>query len=401
MRILLSDGSGLTSRQVATRLGELGHEVEVLSSTPLCLSRFTRHVSRVHAVPVYGTGPLAWLEAASRIARERRVDLLFPTQEQVAVLAGFPDRLGVPTIVPPFGSLQRLQHRHAAYFTLGALGLPQPAAILAACAADLDGVTHFPVYAKRPIGTAGSGVRRTDDRAALDAAARELGFDDGGLLVQDAVAGPLAMVQAVADEGRLVAWHANVRVREGAAGGASAKESIHDPRIGEHLGALVGALRWHGPLSLDAILTGAGPVYIDVNPRLVEPRNAWLAGVDLVAKTLALAGGGHPRKSAPARPGVHSHQLLVAILGAARAGRRAVARELVDAALHREVYANSVEELTPARHDPMAALPVAVVVAATLLWPRSRRWFETGAVGSYALTPQGWNEIVRNVPYTV
>jgi hypothetical protein len=30
MRILLSDGSGLTSRQVATRLGELGHEVEIL-----------------------------------------------------------------------------------------------------------------------------------------------------------------------------------------------------------------------------------------------------------------------------------------------------------------------------------------------------------------------------------
>ena len=30
MRILLSEGSGLTSRQVAGRLGALGHEVEFL-----------------------------------------------------------------------------------------------------------------------------------------------------------------------------------------------------------------------------------------------------------------------------------------------------------------------------------------------------------------------------------
>ncbi len=32
MRVLLTENAGLTSRQVATRLGELGHEVEVLSS---------------------------------------------------------------------------------------------------------------------------------------------------------------------------------------------------------------------------------------------------------------------------------------------------------------------------------------------------------------------------------
>ena len=46
MRILLSEGSGLTSRQVATRLGELGHEVEVLSSTQICLPVYTSHSPR-------------------------------------------------------------------------------------------------------------------------------------------------------------------------------------------------------------------------------------------------------------------------------------------------------------------------------------------------------------------
>jgi uncharacterized protein YbjT (DUF2867 family) len=46
MRVLLSDGTGLTARQSAGRLSEAGHEVEVLSPEPLCLCRFTRHDRR-------------------------------------------------------------------------------------------------------------------------------------------------------------------------------------------------------------------------------------------------------------------------------------------------------------------------------------------------------------------
>jgi len=87
MRILLSEGSGLTSRQVAGQLGSLGHEVEFLSSSKICLTRFTRHVSAVHDVPRFGLDPFGWLAAAERIASERKTDLLFPTQEQVTVLA--------------------------------------------------------------------------------------------------------------------------------------------------------------------------------------------------------------------------------------------------------------------------------------------------------------------------
>src|SRR5581483_5489025 len=87
MRILLSEGSGLTSRQVATRLGQLGHHVEVLSSSQFCLTRFTRHVRKVHIVPRFGDEPLAWFDAANAIAKATAADVLFPTQEQVTVLA--------------------------------------------------------------------------------------------------------------------------------------------------------------------------------------------------------------------------------------------------------------------------------------------------------------------------
>ena len=96
MRILLTEGSGLTSRQVASRLGRLGHEVEILSSAAVSLTRFTRHV---HAVPRFGLDPFGWLAAAERIVAERRADLLFPTQEQVTVLSALELRLTLHTIL--------------------------------------------------------------------------------------------------------------------------------------------------------------------------------------------------------------------------------------------------------------------------------------------------------------
>ena len=64
MRILLSDGAGLTARQCATLLSGAGHEVEALSAEPLCLCRFTRHVRKVHQVPPCGIDPFGWLDAA-------------------------------------------------------------------------------------------------------------------------------------------------------------------------------------------------------------------------------------------------------------------------------------------------------------------------------------------------
>jgi len=115
MRVLLTEGSGLTSRQVATRLGELGHEVEILSSTRLCLTRFTRHVRRLHLVPGFARSPLEWLTAAKTIAKARSIDVIFPTQEQVAALSAFHRTLEVTTIVPDFGALRRVQDKISAF----------------------------------------------------------------------------------------------------------------------------------------------------------------------------------------------------------------------------------------------------------------------------------------------
>ena len=121
---------------------------------------------------------------------------------------------------------------------------------------------------------------------------------------------------------------------------------------------------------------------------------ALVVGADHVSgRDVAL--GAAPPAQPPGVPGVRTHQLLLALLGAAQATgrRRAVGRELQLALTHRGLYRNSTEELTPTRGDPIAALPVAVVAATTLAAPRLHRVFTAGAVGAYAMSPDGWARI--------
>jgi biotin carboxylase len=417
MLILLSDGAGLTARQCATVLARAGYQVEALCPAGLCLARMTRHVRQVHPVPAIGRDPFGWLDAALGIAARRRAGLLLPVQEQVAVMSLARHRIeaaGLATAVPDFGALAQVQDKVSAFSTLTRLGLPQPPAVLAATAAELAGAElGRPVFVKTPIGTASAGVRRVTSREALrqlaadyerqgvfEGAARDGGvLDGGGVLVQQAVAGPLVMVQSVFCRGELVASHACQRVREGASGGASHKVGLDLPEAREHLARLGAALGWHGALSADAILGPAGIQFIDINPRLVEPVNALYSGVDLVRALVDVARSGTSRPQPPAspvQPGARTHQLLLAILGAAQhGGRRGVARELRDGLLHRGDYRRSHEELTPGGGDLLAGLPVALTALATLVRPAAWRYLTSGGVGAYSLSPAAWEELRR------
>ncbi len=401
MRILLSDGSGLTSRQCATVLTRAGHVVEALSPDPLCICAFTRHVRRVHRVPAFGDDPFGWLEAAVAVYTDGAFDVLLPTQEQVAVLSRATDRLreqAVATVVPPFAALAMVQDKVSAFATLARLGLPQPPSAVITSAREWAAWDAFPAYLKKPIGTATSGVRRLAGSADLSDPAWQA---EDGLLVQREVPGPLVMIQSVFAAGELVAFHACTRTGEGARGGASNKRGIELPAVREHIRELGDALRWHGALSADVILGEQGPVFIDINPRLVEPMNALRSGVDLLTPLLQLARGRTPAPQTPGSPGVATHQLLLAVLGAAqRSGRRRVVLgELAAAALNRRGYTGSSEELTPG-FDPRSALLLALAAGATLARPAAWRWFASGSVAAYALSPAGWRHILEHQPAT-
>jgi hypothetical protein len=405
MRVLLSDGTGLTARQSARQLSEAGHQVEVLSPDPVCLCRFTRHVRRVHHVPAYGTDPFGWLDAALSVAIRRRIDVLLPTQEQVAVMSLEAERLcaaGVRTVVPGFTALAQVQDKLAAFTTLIRLGLPQPPASVITSRHDLESFETLPVFVKAPIGTASNGVCQVTTTGQLRQLAAQYDkdgiFAEGGVLAQHPVSGPLVMVQSVFTHGELIAFHTCQRVREGAGGGASHKRGIDLPSVRGHIEMLGGALGWHGALSADVILGPEGPQFIDINPRLVEPANAYLSGVDLVGALLEIARTGSAAPQSNGRPGIETHQLLLAVLGTAQHSgrRREIARQLQTALAHWDDYRTSTEELTPLRGDPLTVIPVAIATLATLVRPRAWRHFTSSSVNAYSLTPAAWHKITQS-----
>src|SRR5580704_5413283 len=98
-KILLSEGSSLSSREAITALGLAGHRVELLSSDPLCLGRFSRFVHRVHRAPASGADPDGYLARVIETVEASRIDALLPVHEQAYLFAAarrqLPSSLGV------------------------------------------------------------------------------------------------------------------------------------------------------------------------------------------------------------------------------------------------------------------------------------------------------------------
>ena len=141
------------------------------------------------------------------------------------------------------------------------------------------------------------------------------------MLVQQPVAGPLAMIQAVFARGELVAFlDARQRVREGAAGGSSHKLGLDLPEAREHMAGLGAALGWHGALSADVIIGRDGPRFIDINPRLVSRSTPWPAASTWPGPCRGGQAGSARDPQPAAVPGARTHQLSPCSARPTRAG---------------------------------------------------------------------------------
>jgi hypothetical protein len=212
-----------------------------------------------------------------------------------------------------------------------------------------------------------------------------------GLLVQAAVTGALERTQGVFDRGRLIACHIYRQVVEGPGGGDVLKISVVDAAVRETVERIGHALEWHGAMSFDYIRDDATgtPHFIDANPRLVEPMNAWLSGVDLPGALLQLSLGETPPVQPDGRAGVLTRLGLMGLLDAARQRnrRRDILREIGLLAVSSGRYRGSREELVPLLTDPWCAIPLGVVVARLLRAPEAVARFSETTVAAYSLTP--------------
>src|SRR5262249_56806023 len=92
----------------------------------------------------------------------------------------------------------------------------------------------------------------------------------------------------------------------------------------------------HGRLTLEYGFRGRDHVYIECNPRTVEPANAAASGVSLPELQLALSLGDRVEGLRVGRPGIRTHSSLAILLGTAAYARtrKAVLVELLPLVAH-------------------------------------------------------------------
>ena len=398
-RILLSEGSSTNARETITALGAAGHRVDVCDPNPACLARFSRFVGRVHRCPVSGRDPVGYLRAVLDVLTEHRYDVLLPVNEQAYLFAWAHDRLEPLTglAVADFEAFRRVQTKTAFLGLLDELGLAHPATVivhdrdeLTAALAELG----HPCWVKTAEGTASVGVWRVQGPADGDRLWEAPGFAEElhgphGLLVQAHATGSFEQAHALFDRGRLVALRTDRRLVEGINGGPALKLGVLRPAVGDDLRRLGRELAWHGGFSVDYFwdeATGRA-AYIDPNPRLTEPVNALVNGVNLPELQVRVSLGEHLPSVPDGTRSARSHGLIHAVLGAAAdgGGRRGVLAAAGRVLARRGEYAGSLEGLTPLRADPPSAVAMAYVVGRLVLDPSRAHRMATGTIANYSL----------------
>ena len=329
VRVLMSEGSSLSARKSLTGLGRAGFHVEVVDGNPFCLARFSKFCRRLHAAPRFGVDPRGYLERVVELVASGRFDVLYPAHEQAFLFARFRDRLSphVAVALPDVSAFQQLQSKVGFAALLDELGLPSPQTSIAH---DENGLrraaaTAMPAYLKAAFGTATQGVHFVHSPGELARAIEALRptFAEG-VVIQQPVWGRLARMIGVFAEGELVGFHANRQAAAGVGGGDLVKESISAAGPRRDMAEIGRRLGWHGGLAIDYIVDAEGtPRYIDANPRLAEPGNALVVGLNL-PELLARVSLGERPPPAPASPlGVRSHMGVQGLLRAAQKGGRA------------------------------------------------------------------------------
>jgi predicted ATP-grasp superfamily ATP-dependent carboligase len=395
LRVLLSESSSTSAREAITILGLSGHVVDACDPSPWALGRFSRFVRRFHRCPPLRDDPAGYLAFVEKLLADRQYDVLLPTHEQGLLFARVEKRLSRYTGValPAFVSYRAAHSKAGFSRLLDEADLPQPPTRIVRGESELRAAAGLPTVIKTAIGTASRGVWFVRDARELEDVVRELnanGAFAGEVLVQALVAGITEKAQSVFCRGRLVGFHAYRQIAAGAGGGEAIKESVARPRVREMLSVIGAKLDWHGALSVDYLVTAddAPPLLIDCNPRLVEPVNAYLSGVDLVDVLLRISLGEVPDALPEGRAGVRTHLAMQALLGlAARGGtRRDLVRECARLWFGHEPYADSAEEMTPLRLDGTSAVPLVLTTGLLLATPRASLRLVRGGFGAHLLS---------------
>lgn len=395
LKILLTEGSSTSARQTLYALGPR-HTIDILDPSSLCQCRFSRFVRRWYRCPKYSQAPDAYLQFLRERLQAEKYDVLFPTHEQVFLLARYREELGrlAGLALPDFAVMDRLMSKAHFARLLDELELPAPSTEIIRTREELLRDRSYPCYVKLAYSTAGEGVRMiatVDDLASVADEFEKAGWLDGDteVLVQQPAVGIKRSITAIFQRGCLVGAHCDEARGIGVGGSTMAQVSIRHPEVVEQLTRLGEHLVWHGALCIEYFYQPeTGEVqFIECNPRIGETINAAICGVNLCELLVRVSLDQHVVPLGPSREGVRTHQwfLILTALALQGAGRARLVREMIRSWGRRGIYRDSSDELTRPRDDWLSIFPALGVSLLLLSNPRAAQWLVTKTVANYSL----------------
>jgi len=382
-----------------TALGPLEYTIDICDPDPFCMGRFSSYIHKVYHSPKSGDDPLGYLKFVIKLIKEQDYDVLFPANEQAFLFSWAKEYLTplVGVAVSDFSAFQCLQTKSAFMRYLDKIELPHPLTHYAKTWDEIqEAVDIFgkPCYIKTDYGTASTGVWRIKNDQDLNLLKESLNGQkilngQSEFIVQEASNGIFEQLHSIFDHGRLIAIHCTRRLKEGLGGGAIIKVGVDRPIARQNLEKIGASLKWHGSLSVDYFyneLDGKS-YYIDANPRITEPMNAVVNGINLAEMQVQLSLGEFTPTDYTDHITNKSHSAIQALLAAAgqRYSRFDVLKEMCLVTAKKGVYKNSREGLTPVAKDFPSILPLSAVLLQLLFNPRSGQAQAQKAISNYSL----------------
>ncbi len=242
------------------------HLAESLSGA---VAGFSRWKVRSHRVPGPRQDPDGFAAALGEIVAREGIDRLIPTCEEGFWGARTPS---LPALLETRARLARVHHKGRFVRWAQEVGLAVPETRLAedrdqlaAAIGALGGPER--VVVKPAWSRFATNAHVQPDAQTLAGIAPTV---DDPWVVQAFVPGPIACTWGVAHGGRLTVHTAYRAAFTAGAGSSVHFEWLDDPQILDWVRAFAAGTGWTGQLAFDFVLTGAGPVAIECNPRLTS-----------------------------------------------------------------------------------------------------------------------------------
>ncbi|MEM1069003.1 MAG: hypothetical protein AAGI63_08920 [Planctomycetota bacterium] len=400
LSILITEGSSGSAKETIYCLADQ-HAVDFVDPTYLCQCRFSRWVRKAIPCPHFATQPDEYLRFLVSTLRRGRYDVLFPVHEDVYLLSYVRESLEreFSVALPDFDTLRSMQSKSDFVGKLNELQIPVPRTQIVDSFDELHQFDEFPVFVKLAHSTAGTGVALVKNgeelREVADRFEREgrLAFNSK-ILMQQPASGIMSVVQAVFQQGQLIAAHCAETLLPGVGGAQGMRVSASHPKVVQYVKQLGRHLNWHGAMFLEYFYepsTGE-PQFIECNPRIGETYNAKLSGVNLCDLMVRISLGETVEPLVqPVNEGVCSYTDFFLLIQKALTGspRRVIFRESFQMLAGRGAYQNAASEITHPKRDPLSLIPATAVVMQLLLSPRIARKIVDKTVGSYSLPQSG------------